>query len=78
MIWYPLLNPPSDALRTDRAVDRRHVTGVCVDVNRVDRDVRLGNQLFVVVGLQIPDVNHSALVSNDQLRLETHPTTSAN
>lgn len=55
---------------TDHAVDCRHVTGIRVDVDGVDRDLGLRNQLLVVVGLQIPDVNHAALVSDNQLRLE--------
>lgn len=57
-------------LGTDHAVDCRHVTGIRVDVDGVDRDLGLWNQLLVVVGLQIPDVNHAALVSDNQLRLE--------
>lgn len=53
-----------------RAVDCCHVTGIWVDVDGVDRDLGLRDQLFVVVGLQIPDMNHATLVSNDQLRLK--------
>ena len=39
-------------------------------MDRVDGDVGLGDQLLVVVRLQIPDVDHAALVAYDQLCLE--------
>ncbi|KAF3853346.1 hypothetical protein F7725_014035 [Dissostichus mawsoni] len=67
----PLSQAPfADFLSTDRAVDRCHVTGIRVDVNRVNGDLWLRNQLLVVVRLQIPDMNHSTLIANNQLCLK--------
>lgn len=59
----------SDFSGTDRAVDCCHVTGIWVDVHCIYWDLGFWNQLFIVVGLQIPDMNDSALVSDNQLRL---------
>lgn len=62
--------PTAEAVGAHRAVDGRHVAGVGVDVHRVHRNLGLWNQLLVVVGFQVPDVNGTALIAHNQLGLQ--------
>lgn len=66
-----LVFPSILGLGTDRTVDRRHVTGIWVDVDGVHGDFRLWDQLFVVVRFQVPDVDHATLIPDNQLRLQS-------
>lgn len=55
--------------RTHSAVDRCHVAGIRVDVSRGDGHLGLRDQLLVVVSFQVPDVDGTALVTHNELRL---------
>lgn len=57
--------PMLRATRAHRAVHSCHVTGIRVNVNRIHGNFGLWNQLLVVVRLQVPDVNGTALITHN-------------
>lgn len=56
-------------------IDGCHVASIWVDVSRRDGRLRLGNQLLIVVCLQVPDVDSTALITHNEFCLvgmQTH------
>lgn len=60
---------PVAPLSTHSTIDCRHVAGIGVNVGRCDGKLRLRDQLLVVVCLQVPDVDSTALVTHDEFCL---------
>ncbi len=50
-------------------VDGGEIEALGVDTEGLDGDVRLGDELLGLVGLQVPDVDDPGLVSDNQLLL---------
>lgn len=64
MLRCPVPNPSAHS-----TVDCRHVAGIWVNVGRRDGILWLGDQLLVVVCLQVPDVDSTALVTHNEFCL---------